>query len=198
MSGARERLGSSVSVEDRLAEGVGKLRARSARGDRIERWLMIGGAVLIFGGIVAIVIGWLGASHTEFVFEQIPYMVSGGLLGLGLVMAGGSFYFSYWLTRMVRETRESRDEANRAFRTMNEMAELLATVLREDGASVGATPAPTSLDGRFVATQGGTMFHRPTCAVVAGRRDLRNVSAEEPGLEPCKMCDPVGATPLQA
>jgi hypothetical protein len=95
---------------------------------------------------------------------------------------------------MVRETRESREEAAKAFRTMNEMAELLASVLREEE-HVGAVP---SADGRFVATQGGTMFHVPTCAVVAGRRDLRKVSAEEPGLEPCRMCNPLGQAAVQA
>src|SRR5207248_4882326 len=104
--------------------------------------------------------------------------------------AGGSFYFSYWLTRMVRETRESREEASRTFRTMNEMAELLAAVLREEETGVRATSA----DGSFVATQGGTMFHRPNCAVVAGRRDLRKVSGEEAGMEACRLCNPVPAS----
>jgi hypothetical protein len=179
----------SMRIEDRLSEGVGKLRARSRNEERIERFLMIGGAVLLFGGIVAVIIGWVGASHTSLVFEQIPYMISGGLLGLALVFAGGSFYFAYWLTRMVRETRESRAEATKAFKTMNEMAELLASVLREDGAR-----APAATSGSFVATTGGTMFHRPDCAVVTGRADLRRVSGDEPGLEACKLCNPVAAT----
>jgi hypothetical protein len=178
----------SIGIEDRLAEGVSKMRGRSRSEEVIERFLMIGGAVLLLGGFVAIVIGWFGASHTGYVFEQIPYMVSGGLLGLALVFAGGSFYFAYWLTRMVRETRESRDEATKAFRTMNEMAELLAAVLQDDGMA-----APAGGGSGFVATQGGTMFHRPDCAVVLGRSDLRKVSASESGLEPCKLCNPVEA-----
>ena len=181
-----------TSIEDRLSEGVSKLRGRSRNEELIERFLMIGGGVLLLGGFVAIVIGWFGASHTGYVFEQIPYMVSGGLLGLALVFAGGSFYFAYWLTRMVRETRVSRDEASKAFRTMNEMAELLATVLKDEG-SVAATG-----DATFVATQGGTMFHRPDCAVVTGRSDLRRVSASEEGLEPCKLCNPVPAEAASA
>src|SRR5438105_2525020 len=107
----------SIGIEDRLAEGVGKLRAKSGSDEVVERVLMIGGGVLLLGGFVAIVIGWFGASHAGNVFEQIPYMISGGLLGLGLVFAGGAFYFAYWLTRMVRETRESREEATKAYRT---------------------------------------------------------------------------------
>ncbi len=34
--------------------------------------------LLIPAGVVAIVLGWSGASRTPFVFEQIPYMISGG------------------------------------------------------------------------------------------------------------------------
>lgn len=176
-----------ASIEDRLSRGVGGLRSRSRNDEMVERFLMIGGGVLLLGGIVAIVIGWFGASHTPNVFEQIPYMISGGMLGLGLVFAGGSFYFAYWLTRMVRETRESRAEATKAFKTMNEMAELLAAVLKDEGA------VPASGSRSFVATENGTMFHRPDCAVVSGRSDLRRVSGEEGGLEPCKLCNPVEA-----
>jgi hypothetical protein len=109
------------------------------------------------------------------------------------VFAGGFFYFAYWLTRMVRETRESREEANKAFRTMNEMAELLATVLKDLDAQESTTNGQT-----FVATEGGTMFHRPDCSVVQGRRDVRRVQAQESGMEPCKMCDPLGAAPVSA
>src|SRR2546421_5861226 len=143
-----------MKIEDRLAENVGKLRGRSRTDEKVERYLMIGGGVLLLGGVVAIVIGWIGAAHTPNVFEQIPYMISGGMLGLALVFAGGSFYFAYWLTRMVRESRESRAEAARAFKTMNEMAELLAAILRDED------PAGSASNGRFVVTDGGTMFHR--------------------------------------
>jgi hypothetical protein len=184
-----------MRTEDRLAEGVGKLRGRSRRDEIVERVLMIGGGVLLLGGFVAIVIGWFGASHTPLPFEQTPFIISGGLLGLALVFAGGFFYFAYWLTRMVRETRESREEANKAFRTMNEMAELLATVLKD----LDAQESGSMTNGQtFVATEGGTMFHSPDCSVVQGRRDLRRVAAQESGMEACKMCDPLGAAPVKA
>ena len=172
---------------DRLTSGVSKLRRRSRFDENIEKVLLYGGGVALFGGISGIVIGWFGASHTPNVFEQIPYLISGGLLGLGLVFAGGFFFFSYWLTRMIRENRESRDEAARTYRTMNEMAELLAAVLREDDEE----PASGNGDGRLVATPEGTMYHRPDCSIVAGRTDLRRVSPGEADMEPCRMCNPV-------
>ena len=45
----------------------------------------------------------------------------------------------------------------------------------------------------FVATKTGTMFHVPECSVVAGRTDLKNVSASD-GLTPCKICQPTMET----
>jgi len=176
--------------EDRLTEGVSKLRLRSRNDQIVERFLMIGGGVALLGGFVAIVIGWFGTSHTALPFEQTPFLISGGLLGLGLIFAGGFFYFGYWLTRMVRETRESREEANKAFRTMNEMVELLAAILREDETTTSAAGNGQA----FVATVGGSMFHRADCVVVAGRRDLRKVSGDEQGMEPCRLCNPAPAS----
>src|SRR6266568_894198 len=58
------------------------------------------------GGIVLIVLGWLGTSRTVLVAGQIPYVVSGGLLGLGLVFLGGFLYFGYWLALSLRDNRE--------------------------------------------------------------------------------------------
>lgn len=47
--------------------------------------------VLVLGGIgaaglVAIALGWRGAAATEFVPFQVPFLVSGGLVGLALLV----------------------------------------------------------------------------------------------------------------
>jgi hypothetical protein len=47
----------------------------------------------------------------------------------------------------------------------------------------------------FVATARGSMWHRPDCAVVAGREDLRPVGPDGDGLRPCALCDPLSAVP---
>lgn len=70
-----------------------------------ERALLLVGAGLMPLGILVILLGWYGAAHTPYVFEQIPYLISGGLLGLALVVAGGLLYFGYLLTRLIVEQR---------------------------------------------------------------------------------------------
>ena len=45
-------------------------------------------------GVLALVLGWVGASGTEFVAKQVPYIVSGGLGGLVLLMIGGTLWLS--------------------------------------------------------------------------------------------------------
>jgi len=51
-------------------------------------------AGLALAGLAALALGWLGVSATTYVTEQLPYLVSGGLLGLFLVLAGGSLWVS--------------------------------------------------------------------------------------------------------
>ena len=173
-----------VSAETRqrkLADRVRTLRGRGALGDR---WLLVLGGLLLPLGILLVLMGWKGAADTPLVFEQVPYLISGGVLGLALVFAGSFLYFAYWLTLLVRENREGR-------------AQLVAVLTRvETLLQEGAEPrtlrtAAGVAAPSLVATRTGTMFHRPDCVAVDGKDGLRTVTADMPGLTPCKLCDPV-------
>jgi hypothetical protein len=151
-----------------------------------ERALAIASAVLLPLGLAIIVLGWYGASHTPYLFEQVPYLISGGLLGLGLAVVGGLVYFGSWVARGAAEQRRQNEE----------VAGLLREI-REDLRSGAASAAPASRrtasnngSAPYVATAKGGMLHRPDCAVVAGRDDLRAVSATGDGLTPCGLCNP--------
>jgi hypothetical protein len=159
----------------RLAD---RFRALSTRGAAdLDRWLLIAGGVALPLGIVLILLGWAGSSRTPFVFEQIPYLISGGLLGMALVFAGGFVYFTYWQTRSVRETREHQREVLAA---LDHIASLLGSEV----------PASSS---RLVSTAKGAMFHREDCPVAQRAKDLRTVRGTERGLRPCGICNPVPA-----
>ena len=71
-----------------------------------ERLLLFLAGIVAPLGIVVVILGWRGASDTPYEFEQVPYLISGGLLGLALVFLGSFFYFAHWMTQLVKEHRE--------------------------------------------------------------------------------------------
>ena len=161
-----------------LAERLTALRRRTGF-VVTDRTLLTVGSILMPLGIVLVLLGWYGAAHTTRVFEQIPYMISGGLLGVVCVIAGGFCYFGYFLARLLATSREMLDS-------------LLRLEERLDIAP--AAPRNTRLPSvPLVATKTGTMYHRPDCAAVADRSpaELRTVRATD-GLTPCRMC--IGVT----
>jgi hypothetical protein len=182
--------GSAAAEQERLERlrgSVSQLRSRSSKG-RPERWLMIVGGGGVVVGLLAIILGWVGASRTPYLFEQVPYLISGGLLGLAFATVGGLFYFGYWVTRQIQETRRQADETGDALRQIRDL-------LASGAVSAAAGSAKTATgNGSYVATEKGTMFHRPDCVVVAGRDDLRSVDPEAEGFEPCRVCDPLAVS----
>jgi hypothetical protein len=110
---------------NRLASSMEKLRTRAGGADKARTLLVLGG-VLIPLGIVLILLGWSGVSHTTDTFEQTPYVVSGGLLGLALVVAGGFCYFGYWQTQVVRAVRRDAADIRSIRDSLQHIEELLA------------------------------------------------------------------------
>ncbi|MCX7619767.1 MAG: hypothetical protein N2037_02845 [Acidimicrobiales bacterium] len=111
-------------------EEIASLTVRSPV-DAAERTWLLTGIGLGALGVVVILIAWFGASGTAIVAEQIPYLISGGLLGLGLIIAGGALFVRYSLSRylrfwLVRYLYEHRVQTDR----MIEALERLESALR--------------------------------------------------------------------
>lgn len=188
--------------------GAGRrLRARVATADQL---MSLVAAVLLPLGLVLVFLGWYGAAHTPYLFEQVPYLLSGGLLGLGLVLTGGFVLFGSWIAQTSRKQRLFDLELLAAVQGIQaELARLTGPTRSQEPAPepLPSTPArrnrrpvagsltraqATSLG--LVATARGSMLHRPDCAVVSDRQDLRDMSgADVQGLPPCRLCDPFGA-----
>ena len=168
--------------QQRLAAAVKNLRTRQSLSSiPVDRWVLIVGAIMVPLGIALIILGWYGAAHKALIIQQFPYLISGGILGLGLMITGGLAYFGYWITRLVQENRaHTRD----LIAAIDRLAELAGD--EEETGTVGRASA----DGALVATATGTMLHRPDCPVVANRAGVRRVKADAPGYEPCKICEP--------
>ena len=195
----------SASRYGRLAEGARGLRTRAAGPDSARALLIIGGIALPLG-LVFIILGWFGASRTVNLFEQVPYAISGGMLGLALVFAGGFCYFAYWLTQLVYATRQDAADTRAILERVEEF--MLQTSLQQaaapstteiapllsrdqDTPRAGRKPLKASpAGGAYLATATGTMYHRPDCPAVAGREGTRLVDGTEDGLVPCRICEP--------
>lgn len=186
--------GAAASLQERLADRLAVLRRSAVSPASLERRIALAGGALVAAGVVLVVLGWYGAAHTSRVYLQIPYLISGGLLGVALAVAGGCAYLASWLTRLVQDQRDRTDEAIAAARdTTAAMARIEA--LLEAALSAGA-PSDVASNGAavagglgdLVATPSGKLAHRPTCPTVVGRTDLRSVSLGS-GLTPCRMCD---------
>jgi hypothetical protein len=167
----------------RLAAGVRRLRTGAAALRVNERILMLLGGVLAPAGLALVLLGWYGAARTPYVFEQVPYLISGGLLGLGLVFVGAFLYFAHWMTEVVKEQRAQSAAVVEALRRLQDEVRGLDLASASTGGSSGDD------GGTLLATRHGSMAHRPDCAVVAGKTGVRAVSPAG-GLAPCRLCEP--------
>jgi hypothetical protein len=175
-----------VRRDGRFADGVRRLRVGGTSRHLDERILLVVAGTIAPLGLIAVLLGWWGASHTPYVFEQVPYLISGGLLGLGLLFLGSFFYFAHWMTQLVREHRVQSQAVVEALQRLHDQLAQGSGVGTTAGAVVNGSDARLEA---LVATERGTMAHRLSCVVVAGKADLRAVGVED-GLAPCKLCEP--------
>ena len=171
------------------AESTGGAAPLRNNGYRIlQVVLFVAGAVLLPLGLIVIILGWYGAAHTPYAYDQLSYLVSGGLLGLGLTFCGGFLYFGAWLARIAADQRES------AKRLSDTLLVLADVVSRSAVASNGvATPVPAAErdPGAVLVVAGdGTTVHRADCSLIAHRDDLRPAGPDAPGLTACRLCKP--------
>lgn len=131
-------------------------------------------------GIVAIWIGWYGAAHAKYGYDQFPYLISGGLFGVGLCVIGGFVYFGSWIARIAEDQRAVAQQIATALAAISEAAH------REQSPSAVTAAGSTAM----VLAGRGKKVHRPDCSLVAGRSDTRRVRAGEAGLSPCRVCRP--------
>lgn len=123
---------------DGFAERIQQMHVPEPKADR-EALLLRVGAALIVVGLIAIVVAYIGASGTAVVAEQIPYAISGGVIGLALIIIGSALairfslarLFRFWLARVTYEHQAQTD------RTVEALG-------RIEAALGGRAPGPTS------------------------------------------------------
>ena len=193
-----------------LVGATGALRPARNREFPLETILVVLGGLCLPAGIIAIIVGWYGAAHTPRLYEQNDYLISGGLLGLGLVFVGGFLYFGYWMTRQIHAAGAANQQTLRALSRIEAQMAAVAAATAATAAGLenasngrggrsGRTPASAvarreapvaAVPGGLVATERGSLVHRPDCPVVANKQNLRPVDADARGFRPCQICAP--------
>jgi hypothetical protein len=176
----------SQSIDDRPSDtGVFWRWAGNVAARRYAGW------ILIAGGAVCILAGYLGISRQALVAKQLPYLISGGIFGLALVGVG-TFYLA---------TEELRRDSGRLDRLEEMVAQLHAVLLTRPDApepaahsSNGFEPEATTPDSSaVVALPDARRYHRPDCQMVANKKAASRVSGatiRRRQLEPCDLCEP--------
>lgn len=151
--------------------------------DRRVRMGRLIGFLFMTLGVVMIGLGWNGAANRNFSEGQFPYLLSGGVMGLALVIIGATLVF----LATIRAERELMTDR------FDEMIRLLGRNLNR--LSISSNGAP-SVNGQVVA--GDTAYHRAECKVLQGKDGLATVTveqAEAEGLAPCRVCQPPHTEP---
>ncbi len=113
MSSTELRVDAPGGRVDDLRSEVGSLRIRGGT-TRTEQAIRLGGVAVMVIGMVLIAVAYIQASAGNVSLNnQMDYLISGGLIGLGLVGVGAAVYLRawmarqrYWLARIAIENRE--------------------------------------------------------------------------------------------
>lgn len=106
----------ATSAADRLEQGVEDLHVPEPSADA-EGLLLKIGLILPVIGVILIVIAYWNASGSKYVADQVPMLISGGILGIGLAIIGVGLFIRFslarllrfWLARMVVEQQTQTD-----------------------------------------------------------------------------------------
>lgn len=157
------------------------------RGALAHRRRLAAAITLLVAGAIAVIAGWIGATGTRLVSDQLSYIASSSLTGIFLLGLGSGLV----LIDFMAEQKAGDEEIRR----------LLASLLARQGqpATVESFPsAGSALAGRadapasskLVAVKGGRKVHRADCPLVANKSGVHEVDPGESSLEGCGVCAP--------
>lgn len=135
------------------------------------------GIALAAIGLIAIAFGWNGAAGQLSTLAQLPYILSGGLIGIAFVILGAAML-------IVQGAREDRA-------ILEAKLDLLAEAFLEGQGRAPKANAPGDVSGLVVA--GSASYHVPGCRLVDGREEtnyLTPAEAQTQSLKPCRVCQP--------
>lgn len=136
------------------------------------------GVVLCLVGFLLIFFGWNGAASNNFVPAQFPYLLSGGIAGLAIVVIGAA---------MIVVQNQRADRAR-----LEAVLEKLAAAAERQSTASGAHAAGGFGTGGYVVA-GAASYHQLDCSLPEAREEAHLVPLEDvidSGLSPCRVCRP--------
>lgn len=164
-------------------------RARDERLRLVQLVMFASGGVLMPLGVLAICLGWYGSAHAHYEYDQNVYLISGGVLGLGLVFLGGFLYFGAWLSRMATDQRQASAQLTDALLALADVVAVRqrASYVEPSHSEVTASiPALTDL----VTAGTNTTVHRRDCPLINNRPDLHPYVSDGAIATTCRVCKP--------
>jgi hypothetical protein len=149
---------------------------------RPARMALYVGTASILLGVVVLYLGYNGTATNTLIQAQIPYIVSGGLVGLALVVLGGIAIALHVLLQVQADFRVE----------LAALRDAIGGAQSPFGAPTLAMQAP-SANGSVMVAKGASSFHKPDCRLVSRAEEARPVpraEAESAGLTPCRICKP--------
>lgn len=149
--------------------------------DRRVRLARIFGMVFVTLGFILMGLAWNGAAGKNLIQSQFPYLLSGGIMGMSLVILGATL----WMLSTIRGERQVLTEK------VDEMIQLLSRNLARQGATVTGASAEPGAEGHVVATKDA--YHLPGCRVLEGKTNLTPLTVAQAGAEglaACRVCSP--------
>ena len=142
-----------------------------------KHWPFTVGLVTTLLGVVILLLGWQGAANTTVLQYQLPYIISGGILGGALIVLGGIYQVGYALWWQLQRNASG---VSAPAVVDGALPPLLAAVPDD----LPAEP-PTVL-----AVTGGSSYHVEGCRAATGKavRRLTPAAARREGLQPCRIC----------
>ena len=141
------------------------------------------GVLFCLAGFVLLWVGWNGAASYDSAIRQFPYLISGGIAGLGLIHIG----VGLWIVQSQRAER-AHLESNLAG-----LERVLETLVEVVGLTAGGAGGADPVGDKGLVLAGTTAYHRPACELVQDHPRLRTTTPErasESGLAPCRTCAP--------
>jgi hypothetical protein len=165
-----EQVEATAKPKSRSTAGTGAFLRKNVR--------LVLAAVFLGVGVLLVILGWYGAANTNILTEQIPYFISGGLLGMALIITAGVIGSS---AALERENRELRRDLMHA---------LASAPMRSEGSGNPMSAPRRSDDGHVYIVPGGRSYHFAGCPIVEGKdgSELTMPEAVSAGFAACKLC----------